>query len=82
MSMSMNRKDTVRETNSLCSDTCELCNKCGYAVCCCSGDLDYYFYWGCPGMYDWCMKYFYNSVDTSENHSDMLQTNLAVPVYK
>ena len=73
--MQMNRRDTVRETNSLCSDTCEICNKCGYVVCCCSGDLDYYFYWLCPGTYDWCMKYVYNSVDNSDTLESPVYVN-------
>ncbi len=33
-------------------------NACCYKVCCCDGDLDYYFFWACPTIYELCASCF------------------------
>ncbi len=33
-------------------------NACCYKVCCCDGDLDYYFFWACPTIYELCASWF------------------------
>lgn len=33
-------------------------NSCCYKVCCCDGDVDYYFYWLCPTIYEMCASFF------------------------
>jgi hypothetical protein len=41
-------------------------NACCYKVCCCDGDLDHYFFWACPTIYELCATWFSHERDPQE----------------
>jgi hypothetical protein len=46
----------------------KICYKCF----CCDGDLDHYFFYWCPNIYEFCAKYIYREVQeqTEEELAD------------
>ncbi len=45
-----------------------------YAVCCCNGDLDHYFFWLCPTVYEFCAKYVYREVQ-EQTEEDVMSSS-------